>query len=86
MAVKKTQKERQDKRAQRFKYVGNSDVQKKLHEIVFMPSTLETIDFALFNFVNEKLNLFTTTNEGFKKVPIIWASAERAFQLKKKKH
>jgi hypothetical protein len=85
MPSRKTQKELEDKRSQRFKYVNSPEVQEKLHEIVFMPSTLETIDYALYDFVNEKLNLFTTTNEGFKKVPIIWASAERAFQLKMNK-
>ena len=51
-------------------------------EIPFMPSTLETVDYAMYNWLNEELNLFTTTNEGWKKVPIIWATAERAVQSK----
>jgi hypothetical protein len=43
------------------------------------PSTLETIDFALFDFINDKMNNSSTTNEGWKKVPVIWVSSERAF-------
>ena len=53
-----------------------------LHEIEFMVSTLETIDYAVFDYLNERINLSTTSNSGFKKVPIIWASAERSFQIK----
>lgn len=54
-------------------------------EIPFMPSTIETIDLAMYDWVNETLNLHTTTNEGWKKVPVIWVSAERSFQLKHNK-
>lgn len=85
MPVKKTQRQLQDKKSRRYDYIRAPQVKEKLHEIIFMPSTLETIDYALYDFVNEKLNLFTTSNKGFKKVPIIWASAERAFQLKANK-
>jgi hypothetical protein len=45
-------------------------------------STLETMDVAMFNYVNEQLNPFCTTNKGWNKVPIIWATAERAKQTK----
>jgi len=53
-----------------------------LQEVELMPSTLETVDFAVYDYLNETLNLSTTSNKGFKKVPIIWASNERAYQLK----
>tara|TARA_R110000824_G_scaffold9309_11_gene41758 strand:+ start:132 stop:1076 length:945 start_codon:yes stop_codon:yes gene_type:complete len=53
-----------------------------LEEIEFMPSTLETIDYAVYDYINNELNLATTSNKGFKEVPIIWASNERAYQLK----
>jgi hypothetical protein len=46
------------------------------------PSTLENIDFALFNWVDKEINPNCNTNEGFKKVPIIWSSTERAYQIK----
>ena len=52
----------------------------KTREITFMPSTLETIDFAIYNWLNEELDLHTTTNDGWGKVPVIWATAERAVQ------
>ena len=85
MTVKKNQKELQNKFPIRFAYMNDNATEGKVQEVVMMPSTLETIDYALYDFVNEKLNLFTTTNEGFEKVPIIWASAERAFQIKNNK-
>jgi len=49
------------------------------------PSTLETVDFALYNWLNEKLDIYTDSNEGRRKVPIIWITAERAFQVKDNK-
>ena len=49
------------------------------------PSTFETIDKAVLKWVDEKLNLYATTNDGWKKVPVVWITAERAFQMKHKK-
>jgi hypothetical protein len=49
------------------------------------PSTLETVDFALYNWLNETLDVYTDSNEGRRKVPIIWITAERAFQVKNDK-
>ena len=48
----------------------------------FAPSTLEDIDTALYNFINDDLNVSCDTNSGFKKVPVIFASPERAYQIK----
>ena len=56
-----------------------------LKEVKFMPSTIETVDVALFNWLDEELNIFCTTNEGWKKVPLIWSMPERSFQIKDKK-
>ena len=56
-----------------------------LKEITFMPSTIETIDFALYDWLNEDLNIFCTTNGGWKKVPLIWSMPERSFQVKNNK-
>lgn len=47
-----------------------------------MPSTLENIDLSLNDWVNETLNIFTTTNDGFRKVPVVWGQAERSFMVK----
>jgi len=54
------------------------------NEIVLQPSTLETIDMAIYNLVNDGFDLHTTTNSGFKKVPVLWISPERAFNSKDK--
>tara|TARA_B100000131_G_C18108231_1_gene608666 strand:+ start:1151 stop:2065 length:915 start_codon:yes stop_codon:yes gene_type:complete len=51
-------------------------------DLNFAPSTLETIDFALYDYINDELALKISTNTGTKKVPVIWASAERSFQIK----
>ena len=50
-----------------------------------MPSTLETIDTAFYNWVNETLDISATSNRGWNKVPLIWVSAERSFQVKNDK-
>ncbi len=55
-----------------------------IKEEILQHSTLENIDASLFEFV-ENMNIHTTTNKGFKKVPVIWTSAERAFQIKQDK-
>ena len=63
-------------------YTEIKDADGKLKELIFMPSTIETIDQAFFNWVNDIINPSATTNKGFKKVPVIWISAERAHQIK----
>ena len=52
--------------------------------IMIQPSTLELVDQAMFNFI-ENMTIFATTNKGWKKVPTIWVSAERAYHVKRKK-
>tara|TARA_R100000152_G_C6776395_1_gene205492 strand:- start:1420 stop:2664 length:1245 start_codon:yes stop_codon:yes gene_type:complete len=53
-------------------------------KIHFEVSTIETIDQSVLNFV-KGLNLSAKTNKGFKPVPIVWGTAERAYQVKKNK-
>ena len=65
--------------------VRNKHNEAPLKEITFMPSTLETIDYAIYKWLDETLNLYTTTNTGWEKVPVVWVSAERAYQIKNKK-
>ena len=66
-------------------YTEIKDADGKLKEITFMPSTIETIDQAFFNWIDETMNPSSTTNKGFKKVPVIWVTAERAHHIKKDK-
>jgi len=56
-----------------------------IEEIVLMPSTLETIDYSVFDYINDGLDLHTSTNKGFVKTPVIWVTPERAYQIKNNK-
>ena len=80
---KRTQK--QIKNKNKKSYVGDKKVESRLHDIEVSPSSLETIDKAVLNYVNETLNISVSTNEGFKKVPVLWVTAERSYQLKHNK-
>mgnify|MGYP001421027084 CR=1 FL=1 len=51
----------------------------------FEPSTIESIDTAMYKYIDEELNLHTTTNKGFEKAKVLWLGSERAFQVKKDK-
>ena len=51
-------------------------------EIHILPSTIETIDFALYDHINDNFNLHATTNAGWEKVPVLWVTPERTFQIK----
>jgi len=54
-------------------------------EIAFQPSTMETIDRAFFDWVENDLKIQASTNSGWGKVPVIWLTAERAYQIKNDK-
>jgi hypothetical protein len=51
-------------------------------EIFYQASTIETIDTGLYEWMDESLNLHTTTNKGIYKVPVLWLGTERVFQVK----
>jgi len=57
----------------------------KLREIQIAPSSIETIDRAMYKWVNEELDLHSTTNKGWKKTPVLWVTPERSFQIKDNK-
>ena len=54
----------------------------KLSEIGLLSSTIETIDYSITEWLTDDLKLAATTNEGWKKVPVLWQSPERSFQIK----
>jgi hypothetical protein len=54
------------------------------NEKVLTPSTIETIDMAIFSLIDEGFDLHTRTNTGFRKVPVLWMSPERAVNSKDK--
>tara|TARA_R100000808_G_C2151843_1_gene161015 strand:+ start:3536 stop:4393 length:858 start_codon:yes stop_codon:yes gene_type:complete len=57
----------------------------KLREIPFQPSTIEGIDTAMFEHIDQRFDIHCTTRDGFKKVPVVWISSERAYQRKHNK-
>jgi len=66
-------------------YTNIPDPNIKLRDVPFQPSTIETIDYAIYEFLNDKLDLRAETNKGWTKVPVIWTSTERVFQIKHNK-
>ena len=68
-----------------YKYTGVKDANSALQEQIIQPSNFETVDYAFYDFINEKMDIRAVTNKGWKKVPIVWSSAERAFFSKENK-
>jgi len=50
--------------------------------IQLLPSTLETIDFSMYDFINDKMNVSCQTQKGWEKVPVVWSGNERFKQSK----
>jgi hypothetical protein len=48
-------------------------------------SSFESIDYAVYDWLDKELNLFCLTKDGSKKVPVIWVTPERSFQIKNNK-
>jgi hypothetical protein len=53
-------------------------------DIPIKMSTIETIDGAMLDYIRG-LNTHIVGNKGFEELPVIWVSAERAYQSKKSK-
>jgi hypothetical protein len=53
-------------------------------DIPIKMSTIETIDGAILDHLRD-MNTFIVGSKGFEQLPVIWVSAERAFQSKKNK-
>jgi|TARA_Y100000310_G_scaffold98156_1_gene95841 hypothetical protein len=56
-----------------------------VREELIQPSTLENIDAAMLEWLDDEMNIFSTTNKGWKKVPVLWVAPERVYQIKNKK-
>lgn len=48
-------------------------------------SSIENVDFAFYDWLDLELNLSCNSKDGFKKVPVLWVTPERAFQVKQNK-
>tara|TARA_B100000927_G_scaffold243339_1_gene205320 strand:- start:1189 stop:2073 length:885 start_codon:yes stop_codon:yes gene_type:complete len=57
----------------------------KLSEIGMLASSIESIDYSIVEWLTDDLELSARTNEGWTKVPVLWQSPERAFQIKNDK-
>jgi hypothetical protein len=68
-----------------YSYTEIRGIDGNLKEVVFMPSSIETIDQAIYAYINESLDLHASTAKGWKKIPVIWVSAERSHQIKDNK-
>jgi hypothetical protein len=52
------------------------------NQVSIEPSTIETIDLAMYEWLDKVMNIQTNTNRSWKKVPVIWVNGERAHQIK----
>ena len=68
--------------APKYDHTGIEGANENLKEIPFMPSTIESIDTAIFNYLKDELALHTETNKGNVRVPVLWVAAERSHQIK----
>lgn len=57
----------------------------KLSEIGMLASSIESIDYSIVEWLTDDLDLSARTNEGWTKVPVLWQSPERSFQIKNDK-
>lgn len=52
-------------------------------EKAFKPSTLENIDIAMYQWLDEELDIYADTqHDGWSKVPVLWTGEERVYQVK----
>jgi hypothetical protein len=64
---------------------GSINEEHTSRDVARFSSTLEDIDFAVYKFFDEELELKTRTNKGYQKTPVVWAGAERAHNIKNDK-
>ena len=51
-------------------------------EVQIAHSTLENVDQAAYDWLNDSLNISVVSNKGFSKVPVNFVAGEKAFQAK----
>jgi hypothetical protein len=69
----------------RYTGIPSDKINKLDDEFHFSPSTFETVDYAIFDYMNDTLGLRCRTNKGWKKAPVIWVASERSYQMKNSK-
>jgi len=56
--------------------------EKTSRDVPRFKSSLEDVDFAVYKFLDETMDIHANTNKGFKKTPIVWSGSERAHNIK----
>ena len=56
----------------------------KLKDVPFQPSTIETVDYAITEWLKE-IKVHAETGKGWRPVPVLWVAAERSFSVKNDK-
>ena len=69
----------------RYTGIPSDKINRNDDDLHFSPSTFETIDYAMYDYMNDELSLRCRTNKGWEKTPIIWVASERSFQMKSSK-
>jgi len=77
--------EKQIKNKNKKAYIGDKKTEERVQRIEISDSSLETIDKSMLNYIDKRLDISVDTNRGFKKVPVLWVTAERSYQLKHNK-
>ena len=54
----------------------------KDRDYTLQPPTIETVDRAMLNWLDESMNVSCATGEGWEKVPVKWVAGERSHQVK----
>lgn len=52
------------------------------NQVSIEPSTIETIDMAVYDWLDNIMNIHSNTNRGWKKVSVVWVAGERSHQVK----
>jgi len=65
-----------------YSYTKVDNANNIINEQLISPSTIETVDTAMFNYIKEKVDLFAYSNDGYKRLKLIWLGSERSFQIK----
>ena len=68
-----------------YALIPSGSSQFTLKEVGMYSSTIEDIDYVITSWLKEDLDLYCNTNEGFRRIPVLWQAPERSFQIKNEK-
>jgi hypothetical protein len=68
-----------------FAMMPSGSSEHTLKSIGMLSSRIEDVDYALMSWVKKDVDIYTSTNEGYKQVPVLWQVPERSYQVKNEK-